>query len=92
MKLKDDDPMWEQHSGGDGHSGPEWGSGDVSRAADFYRSLTDNARLVFDPLMERPGEQVNSDRIAAQIRGRDRGREPRARPGRSVTGSLSVTG
>ena len=68
MKLRDDDPLWEQDSGGAGHRGPEWGPGDGPRAAEFYRSLGDNARLIFDLLMDQPGEQVNSDRIAAQLR------------------------
>ena len=91
MMLKDDDPLWERHSGGDGHSGPEWGPGDGPLAADFYRSLAVNARLIFDLLMDRPGEQVNSDRIAEQIRGRGHTATSKL-AGQVVAGSLSMTG
>ena len=91
MALKDDDPLWEQHSGG--RWSPRGGVGGRRRvsAAEFYRSLAENARLVFDLLMDQPGEQVDSDRIAAQIRGRVRGGT--SEPARQVVaGSLSLTG
>ncbi len=44
VPLDDDDPRWDLHSGGDGHTGPEWGEGDRARAAAFYASLSGNAR------------------------------------------------
>ena len=34
--YKDDDPIWEQHSGGSGHSGVEWDDGDLTLAKDLY--------------------------------------------------------
>jgi hypothetical protein len=73
MALKDDDPLWERHSGGDAHRGPEWGAGDSRLAVGFYRSLGGNARLIFDLLMDQPGEQVDADWLAAQIPGPVRG-------------------
>ncbi len=91
MRLMDDDPLWEQHSGGDGHQGPEWEPGDDRRAAIFYRSLAENARQIFDLLMDQPGEQLDSDRIAAQIR--EPGHSGTSELARHfVAGSLSVTG
>jgi len=91
MALKDDDPLWEQHSGSDGHRGPEWGPSDLRRDAVFYRSLAGNARLIFDLLMDHPGQQVDSDRLAAQISAPARGQSAEtARQG--VAGSLSATG
>ena len=69
MILKDDDPVWEQHSGGHGHHGREWVPSDGPRAVAFYRSLAGNARMIFDLLMDQPGEQVDADRIAAKISG-----------------------
>jgi hypothetical protein len=91
MTLKDDDPLWEQHSGGDGHRGPEWGRGDSRRAAEFYGSLAENARLILDLLMDHPGQQVSSDRLPTQILGPARGGT--GEPARHVVaGSLSLTG
>ena len=89
MQLRDDDPLWERHSGGDGHHGQEWGPADGSRAAAFYGALTKNAKLIFDLLMDHAGEQVSSDWIAAQMPGPDRTGESARR---TVSGSLSVTG
>jgi len=91
MALKDDDLLWEQHSGGDGHRGPEWEAGDSRLAVGFYRSLGGNARLIFDLLMDQPGEQVDADWLAAQIPGPVRGgTSDQAR--QVVAGSLSQTG
>jgi len=89
--LTDDDLLWEQHSGGDGHRGPEWGAGDGRLAVVFYRSLGQNARLIFDLLMDRPGEQVDADWLATQIPVPVRGGI--SEPARQVvSGSLSLTG
>src|SRR6185437_6420746 len=86
-----DDLLWEQHSGGDGHRGPEWGAGDGRLAVVFYRSLGQNARLIFDLLMDRPGEQVDADWLATQIPVPVRGGI--SEPARQVvSGSLSLTG
>ena len=89
--LRDDDPLWEVHSGGDGHRGLEWGPGDSRRAAEFYRSLVGNARLIFDLLMDHPGQQVDSDWLAAQILGPARGGAGESAR-QVVAGSLRVTG
>lgn len=57
MKLDDNDPLWEQHSGGSGHRGLERGHGDGARAAALYGALAKNAKLIFDLLIDRPGER-----------------------------------
>ena len=81
MTLDDDDPLWDQHSGGEGHSGVEWGDGDSALAETFYAALPASTRLVFDLLMDRPGERLSSDWIAAQLsqRSGDRTRTPARR-------------
>jgi hypothetical protein len=57
--LDNDDPLWEQHSGGSGHSGMEWGDADGALAEEFYAALPARTRFVFDLLMDRPGERLN---------------------------------
>ena len=63
MTLNDDDPLWEQHWGKDGHQGQEWVSGDGVRAEAFYASLADKARFIFDLLIDHPGKQIDADEI-----------------------------
>jgi Family of unknown function (DUF6416)/Domain of unknown function (DUF3883) len=65
--MLDGDPVWDQHSGGEGHSGREWRDGDGPLAEAFYAALPDSAKFVFDLMMNRPGEQVTSDWIAGQL-------------------------
>jgi hypothetical protein len=90
LVLADDDPLWEQHSGGDGHRGIEWGHDDGTRAEEFYTALPENARFIFDLLMDRPGERLTADWIAAQMSGR-RAADTRVVGRRSVASSLSAT-
>jgi len=51
------------------HYGLEWGESDGRRAEAFYRSLAKNRKLIFDLMMDRPGELLDSSWIAAQIGG-----------------------
>lgn len=67
MPLDDDDPRWKSHSGGDGHSGLEWGEDDRVRAAAFYMSLSGNAKVIFDLMVDHPGECLNADWLANQF-------------------------
>ena len=48
------DLVWDQHSGGEGHSGREWGDGDGPLAEAFYAALP-IARVRFDLMMNHPG-------------------------------------
>jgi len=88
VALDDDDPLWERHSGGEGHRGVEWGNGDGALAEAFYAALPEHTRFVFDLLMDHPGERLTSDWIAAQMSGRG-GDGARAAGRRSVSTSLS---
>jgi hypothetical protein len=89
VMLTDQDPRWERHSGKDLHRGTEWQDGDVSRAAVFYGQVSQNARLILDVLMDHPGELIDVDRLASQIR-EPRPGEGRTSHRRTVSGSLSA--
>ncbi len=92
MRLQDDDPLWDQHSGRSGHRGREWGPGDSLRVAKFYESLSGNARIIYDLLMDHPGEQFDSEHIFAQLpKQQTAGAQSRMQRSRAVSGSLSVT-
>ncbi len=60
--IKNDDPIWEQHSGGSGHLGTEWNESDGALAKDLYAALPDHTRFVFDLMIDRPGERRRLDR------------------------------
>ncbi len=90
VALDDDDPLWEQHSGGEGHSGTEWEDGDGALAEAFYAALPEHTRFVFDLLMDHPGERLTSDWIAEQLTAR-RSDGTRVANRRSVSTSMSPT-
>lgn len=87
--LGEDDPRWDRHSGRDLHYGPEWKPHDRVLAQTFYAGLAANARLILDLMMRRPGEQLDADYLAGQIRGRRPG-ETLSSHRRVVSGSLSA--
>lgn len=91
MKLGDNDPLWEQHSGRSGHRGQEWGPADGTRAAEFYQALPEKARIIYDLLMDHPGEQLDAGHIFAHVSPQDAGYRNRVQRSRSVSGSLAVT-
>ena len=86
--LDDSDPRWEQHSGGGRRGWAEWGQKDGQRAADFYAALRGNAKLLFDVMMDHPGEELDADWLANQISARLPGETDEKRR-RMVSGSLS---
>lgn len=86
--LDDDDPLWEQHSGGEGHRGVEWSKSDGVLAEAFYAALPEHTRFVFDLLMDHPGERLASDWIAEQLTRRRASGTPAAGR-RSVSTSMS---
>lgn len=90
VALDDDDPLWEQHSGGNGHRGVEWGKEDGALAEAFYAALPTHTRFVFDLLMDHPGEQLTSDWIATQLNAR-RSDNASLAGRRSVSTSMSPT-
>jgi hypothetical protein len=86
--LDDDDPLWEQHSGGIGHRGVEWGADDGALAEALYAPLPESTQFIFDLMMDRPGERLTSDWIAAEM-SRRRAVGDREADRRSVSTSLS---
>jgi hypothetical protein len=87
--LDHDDPFWEEHDGGDGHQGPpEWSQADAERAEALYAAVHDDARMILDLMIDHPGELLDADWIADQIRptGADADRARR----RLVAGSLAA--
>ena len=81
MRLGDNDPFWDQHSGGSGHTAyPEWSPADGALAAELYASTHDKTRLFLDLLIDRPGELVESTWIAEQMIGSANGADKRAGP------------
>lgn len=67
MYLSDDDPEWERHSGGSGHSGPEWADGDENKALDYWDALDDRARTVLRYLFGRRGHQVHNGELVREL-------------------------
>lgn len=64
LTLHDEHPLWEQHSGLDGHNGPEWNAhGDLQEAEAFYSYVTSKAKVFLDLLIEHPGEQLDVEEI-----------------------------
>jgi Family of unknown function (DUF6416)/TIR domain len=63
LAFNDDDPIWERHSGKDGHRGQEWVPTDHAQAEAFYLSLAGRARFIFDLLIDHPGELIDADKI-----------------------------
>jgi len=61
------DPRWDRHSGKDLHRGTEWREGESARAAVLYSSVSAGTGLLFDFLMERPGELVDVDTFAKLV-------------------------
>lgn len=63
-RLPDDHPIWDQHSGGDGHSAfPEWSDGDEAAARMLYRASGAKAQVFLDLLMRHPGELLTSEQL-----------------------------
>jgi Family of unknown function (DUF6416) len=85
--LENDNPLWDQHSGGSGHSGTEWDDADGALAEEFYAALSEKAKFVFDLLMDRPGKRLDADWIAAQLSALD-GAEAGNPSRQSVSSSL----
>lgn len=63
--LSEGHPLWDRHSGGVGHDGPEWTDQDAELAEAFYARLRGKAKLFFDLLLDRPGELLSVDDLIA---------------------------
>jgi hypothetical protein len=60
LVLPDDHPLWEQHTGLGGHRDhPEWvAAADQASAEAFYQPLRGKAKVLFDILIDHPGQQL----------------------------------
>jgi hypothetical protein len=58
-------PAWDRHSGGAGHDGTEWTAPDRELAEAFYLALRGKAKVFFDLLLDRPGQQLSVDDLVA---------------------------
>lgn len=67
MHIEDSHPLWETHSGGEGHRGPEWTAGDEDRALAYYQALSPMARRILDYLLETPGRRISCYEIAERF-------------------------
>src|SRR5262245_54078371 len=61
--LDDDHPLWERHSGREGHYGPEWQPEDSARAEAFYAAISGKAKAFIDLLIDHPGQRIDVDKI-----------------------------
>jgi hypothetical protein len=80
--LADDHALWNDHSGGSGHSSQEWGLGDEERAEVFYAGVSGKAKVLLDLFIDRPGRRLSTDeirRLAPNVFGSDH----------SIAGSLN---
>ncbi|MDX3749632.1 DUF6416 domain-containing protein [Streptomyces sp. AK08-02] len=68
--LAETDPRWARHSGKEGHYGaPEWGPGDLARAAAFLAELAPGALQVFEYLLRNPGREVHCTELVDKALG-----------------------
>jgi hypothetical protein len=61
--LDDDHPLWDRHSGGSGHQGPEWTLADLTEAEAFYATVKGKAKPLFDLMIDRPGQPLDVEEI-----------------------------
>ncbi|MEU8802145.1 DUF6416 domain-containing protein [Spirillospora sp. NPDC048819] len=89
MYLSDDDPEWDRHSGGSGHAGLEWASGDEDRALAYWDALDDKARAVLQYLFSRRGHQIHNGELVREL-----GLDPEGtkNPPNVISGALNRVG
>lgn len=70
LTLHDAHPLWEQHTGLEGHTGPEWDpQADLERAEAFYRYVANKAKVFLDLLIDSPGAMLDVDEICRRSNG-----------------------
>lgn len=67
--LRDDDPMWSLHSGGDRHTGPDWTEHD-QRIAQTQDRLPPLTAVFHDTLVDHPGWVLSVEDLADFTQGR----------------------
>jgi hypothetical protein len=63
LVLDNDHPLWEQHTGLEGHRGREWGTDDSQLAEAFYASVGGKAKIFLDLMISHPGQLLDVDEI-----------------------------
>jgi Family of unknown function (DUF6416) len=64
MIISDDHPMWQLHSGGERHEGPDWRPGDESLAA-TQSQLPRVTAMFHKALVDHPGQLMSVEDLAA---------------------------
>jgi hypothetical protein len=78
--LDDEDPMWDQHAGLEGHRRkPEWTADDQQDVRTFYENVRGKGKIFLDILIDHPGHVLSVDELCALSKG-------------NFTGSHSVAG
>ncbi|MGW9477787.1 GmrSD restriction endonuclease domain-containing protein [Saccharomonospora azurea] len=66
LSLPDDHPLWDLHSGGDGHRMPDWNpSEDIELAQSFYQAVEGKAKVLLDILIDHPGRLFTAQEICS---------------------------
>lgn len=65
--LAEGDPRWEEHSGRDGHRGPDWGPGDVERLSELIATATPRLRTFLSVLSHSPGVEFDAEELASEL-------------------------
>jgi hypothetical protein len=64
LVLDDEHPLWDQHSGLDGHRvDPEWATGDLKHVQAFYELVGGKAKVFLDLLIDHPGWLLTVDEL-----------------------------
>ncbi|MCT9005919.1 DUF6416 domain-containing protein [Streptomyces rhizosphaerihabitans] len=85
MYLTEDDPRWVDHSGAEGHHGPQWGPEDLARAEFFLAELAPQALQVLEYLLRNPGREIHCTELVDKALDGPNGVDP----ARRVAGVLS---
>lgn len=66
LVLDDEHPLWDQHSGLDGHRvDREWATCDLKHAQAFYELVGGKAKIFLDLLIDHPGRLLTVDELCA---------------------------
>lgn len=89
MYLSDDDPLWENHSGGSGHDDADWNPGDEDRALAYWQALDDKGRDVLLYLIRHRARPIHHSDLVRELRLDPGGTK---RPANVMAGTLTRMG
>ncbi|MDX2759817.1 DUF6416 domain-containing protein [Streptomyces europaeiscabiei] len=90
--LTEADPRWAEHSGEEGHDGPEWGPEDLERAAVFLAELAPQALRVFEHLLRNPGREFHCTELMDETLGGSNDVDPARRTAGVLSGMSKAHG